>query len=43
MRQGIIPSRSQILGLEIADHVYALDDDGDTAGQTGIAHDNDDE
>ena len=37
MRQGIIPSISQIAGLEIADHVYAMDDDNsDPAGQTGI-------
>lgn len=42
MRQGIIPSLSQIVGLELSDDVYALacDDDSD-ASQADAAQDDD--
>ena len=44
LRQGIIPSISQIAGLELTDRVYAVaGDDDDPAGLTGVAQDNDDE
>lgn len=43
MRQGIIPSLSQIVGLELTDDAYALGcDDDNSASQTDAAQGGDD-
>lgn len=44
MRQGIIPGLTQIMGLELTDHVYSqAGDDDNIAGQPSPAQDGDDE